>query len=217
MFSGILIAVGCRQGASLDLKRFINEHPNIVQCRQAATPSTIPLWGDGIIRVTHAARAIDACPGPGFPFVSAKVDGPYRWIQVVELNVPTPADAQDDHRRSLNGKRFPWVFVDMEERLRPMGRPFVNESTDGSFWDNPVWADLPPHDQADGIRRWRARSYLVAVADKTIRARGGFTWGWSWRVGDIHPNALDLIPLDEASWTQDKVLMDSAFPEWIFK
>src|SRR5262249_49892618 len=134
----------------------------------------------------------------------------------VEVNVATPVDARKDRRRSLNAKVFPWIFVDMEERLYALGRPFVNESMDGSFWDNPVWAALPPPDQADGIRRWRAHSYLVAVDGGAIRARGGFAWGWSWRVGELHPEALEPTPLHGA-WAEDQRLLSEAFPDWRFE
>jgi hypothetical protein len=209
----LLLVAGCRR---FEPGRFLNEHPDVARCKEAAALSEIATWRGGKIQVRHASRASPVCPGPGFPFVAAYAEGPARWIQIVEVNVPTPGDLQHDRRRSLNGRTFPWLFVDVDERLRAKDEPFVNGSSGGDFWDNPVWAALPPRDQADGVRRWRARSYLVLVDDRTIRAGGGFAWGWSWRVGELAPEALPLIPLGEASWNNDKPLLIAAFPDWKF-
>jgi hypothetical protein len=206
-----MLFVGCRQRAPFDPAHFSNDHPDIDQCRQAASLSTIASWDGVPIRVGYAASANKPCPAPGFPFVSVNAEGKYRWIQIVELNVTTPADGH-----SLDAKPFPWTFVDMEERLRPLGQPFVNGSTDGSFWDNPAWAAVPPPDQADGMRRWRARTYLVDVGGKTIRAHGGITWGWSWRVGDVEPEGSKPMPLHD-EWKADRILLNAAFPDWNFE
>jgi hypothetical protein len=183
----VIAAFACRR--DVDPSRFLNEHPDVPACRNSAKISSLPAWNGSEIRIGFIARAPRACPGPGFPFVSAEGEG--RWIQIVKLDASS--------------------FVDVEEKLRSEGKPFVN-ATGGSFWDNPVFAVRPEHD-----RVWSAHTYLVSTNGGSVRAIGGFSWGWTWRAAENHPDGVAPQPLARGAWHEDLPVLRAAYPAWQFE
>ena len=200
---------------------FLNPKPNIVQCRADPGFQALQLegWDAGApsIKVRFLPRATTQCPGRRFPFVDVVASSPVRWVQVVEVNVPLPGGQRLRPSWQLIPDDQPWIFADIVPELRDGGEPFLNASTDGMFWDNPTWPEPPGPDQADGARKWRSRSYAVTVDGHTVRAVGGFRWGWTWTVGAKDPEAVTPAPIERAAWTTDAARLALAFPGWTFQ
>jgi len=167
--------------------------------------------------VRFLPHATSPCPGRRFPFVDVASAPPVRWIQVVEANVPIPADFRGKPTWQLAPLDEPWVFLDLVEKLRDSGEPFINAGQDGRFWDNPTWPNPPDAGQKDGIRKWQTHSYAVVVTDRVVRAVGGFSWGWSWAVGAKGPEPIAPEPVARSAWLTDAARLATALPKWTFQ
>jgi hypothetical protein len=169
-----------------------------------------------MMRVGFLRRAVPSCPAPGFPFLEAQAVRATRWIQVVEVNVPPPAELRAGTDWNLVEKPGAWIFLDMEETLRGRGQPFINHDGEGLFWDNPAWLDPPRDDQPSGDRIWRAKSYAIRVSGHELHAVGGVGWGYGWRIGERAPYPIEPTALARSAWAEDAPRLARVAPGWVF-
>lgn len=200
----------------------LNPKPDIELCRADPGFQTFQINGwDGNaqhITVRFLPRATTPCPGRQFPFVDVTTAPVARWVQIVEANVPIPPDMRGKPSWQLvPGQDEPWIFLDMMEKQRGSGEPFLNASTEGTFWDNPAWPNPPDATQKDGLRKWQTHSYAVVVTDHLVRAVGGFSWGWTWAVGAKGPEPVAPEPIPRSAWLTDSARLTTAAPGWTFQ
>ncbi|MBK8251730.1 MAG: hypothetical protein IPK82_03570 [Polyangiaceae bacterium] len=218
-----LFAFTATLGGCSDREPILNRKPDIEFCRAQPTAKTLTFdgWEPNApkLEVRFQPSAPTPCPARRFPFIDVAASSPVRFIQVVTVNVPIPMGQDKKPARSwqLSPADEPWIFADMTPERRDTGEPFLNAGTDGKFWDNPAWPEPPKSDQKDGVRKWQSRSYAVIADGKNVRAVGGFSWGWSWKVGAADPEAITPERLQKKDWDEDALRLKTAFDGWKFE
>jgi len=177
--------------------------------------------GDDTLQVYFSAQGGDNCVCPEYPVIGVFSKHPTRWIQVVEVNIPTPT-TQLDLGGDLNNKPLPWIFADTSPAHRQLGFPFYDQdNVPQPFWDHPCWnygSDLfkwisfTKHQPII----WIARLYAVKVSDNVIHAEMGLRWGWN-EDSRYMIHAIEPIQILPAQWNQDSLLLEKVYKQWKFQ
>ena len=181
----------------------------------------LSIWsGEDALEVYFSPRGGNNCICPDYPAIGVYSKHPTRWIQVVEVNIPTPPSYME-LGWNLSGKPHPWIFSDTSQAHRKQGLPFYGQGdVPQPFWDHPCWnygSDLfrwfsfGKHQQII----WEARLYAVNVNGSLIHAEAGLKWGWledsDRRINAIEPS---LIPSEQ--WDRDSLLLEKIYNQWKF-